>query len=230
MATLSGIITPSNILTAENTVTLTNKTINGSNNTITNVALTTGVTGTLPVANGGTGATSLTSNNVLLGNGASAPQTVAPGTSGNVLTSNGTTWESAAVGGGFDSGTAMLFQQTTAPTGWTKSTTHNDKALRIVSGTAGTGGTVAFTSAFTSQSASGTVGNTTLSTAQIPSHSHTLSTGLNVGTGIRKGDTFEGTTPSTNSTGGGGSHTHSFTGSSIDLAVSYVDVIIATKD
>lgn len=38
--------------------TLTNKTINGSNNTITNVSLTTAVTGTLPVANGGTGITS----------------------------------------------------------------------------------------------------------------------------------------------------------------------------
>ncbi|MGD0144476.1 MAG: hypothetical protein ABSC92_15090 [Rhizomicrobium sp.] len=34
--------------------TLTNKTINGSNNTITNVSLTAGVTGTLPVGNGGT--------------------------------------------------------------------------------------------------------------------------------------------------------------------------------
>lgn len=40
------------------TDTLTNKTINGSSNTITNVSLTSGVTGTLPVANGGTGITS----------------------------------------------------------------------------------------------------------------------------------------------------------------------------
>jgi hypothetical protein len=38
---------------------LTNKSINGANNTITNISLTTGVTGTLPVANGGTGITSL---------------------------------------------------------------------------------------------------------------------------------------------------------------------------
>jgi len=83
-------------VTQAGTQTLTNKTINGSNNTITNVGLTTGVTGTLPVANGGTGATSLTANNVLLGNGTSALQAVAPGTSGNVLTSDGTTWTSAA--------------------------------------------------------------------------------------------------------------------------------------
>jgi hypothetical protein len=51
---------------------------------------------TLPVANGGTGATTLTSNAVLLGNGTGAVQTVAPGTSGNILTSNGTTWTSVA--------------------------------------------------------------------------------------------------------------------------------------
>lgn len=52
------------------------------------------ITGTLGVANGGTGATSLTANNVILGNGTSAVQLVAPSTSGNVLTSNGTTWQS----------------------------------------------------------------------------------------------------------------------------------------
>ena len=49
---------------------------------------------TVTVANGGTGATTLTANNVLLGNGTSAIQTVAPSTAGNVLTSNGTTWVS----------------------------------------------------------------------------------------------------------------------------------------
>ena len=54
------------------------------------------VTGTVAGANGGTGATTLTANNVLLGNGTSAVQAVAPGTTGNVLTSNGTTWQSTA--------------------------------------------------------------------------------------------------------------------------------------
>lgn len=56
------------------TQTLTNKTINGSSNTITNVSLSTGVTGTLPVANGGTGQTSYTNGELLIGN-----------TSGNTL-------------------------------------------------------------------------------------------------------------------------------------------------
>ena len=57
----------------------------------------TGITD-LAVADGGTGASSITSNSVILGNGSSAlsGNLVAPGTSGNVLTSNGTTWTSAA--------------------------------------------------------------------------------------------------------------------------------------
>lgn len=67
--------------------------------TLSNVSLTTQVTGTLPVGNGGTGATSLTANNVILGNGSSAVQFVAPGSNGNVLTSNGTTWVSSAPSG-----------------------------------------------------------------------------------------------------------------------------------
>jgi trimeric autotransporter adhesin len=64
--------------------------------TLSGVNLTSQVTGTLPVANGGTGAATFTSNNVLLGNGTSAFQVVAPSTAGNVLVSNGTTWVSQA--------------------------------------------------------------------------------------------------------------------------------------
>jgi hypothetical protein len=56
-------------------------------------------TGTLPVGRGGTGTSTLTANSVLLGNGTSAVQLVAPGTSGNVLTSDGTTWASAPAAG-----------------------------------------------------------------------------------------------------------------------------------
>lgn len=57
---------------------------------------TTLTSGTLAVSNGGTGASTLILNNVILGNGTSAVQFVAPSTSGNVLTSNGTTWQSTA--------------------------------------------------------------------------------------------------------------------------------------
>lgn len=172
-----------------------------------------------------------------------------PGSSGNVLTSNGTIWVSQAAAA-FDSGTAMVFKQTAAPTGWTKSTALNDYALRVVSGTASTGGSVAFTTAFASQTPAGSIntsglsaGATTLSTTQIPSHNHTASMGNtnygsgSVNTASNQGDT--GSNPgtlTTSSTGGGSSHTHSvsgsatFSGTAINLAVQYADVIIATKN
>jgi hypothetical protein len=149
------------------------------------------------------------------------------------------------------SSTAMLFVQTTAPTGWTKSTTHNNKALRVVSGSASSGGSVAFTTAFASQAVAGTVGTsgaTTLSTAQIPSHTHTAPAVVLWGAAVTATpNLFCGTTtaansgtptstyygPNTGAAGGGGSHDHTggtFTGTAINLAVQYVDVIIATKD
>jgi hypothetical protein len=72
------------------------------------VNLASNVTGTLPVGNGGTGLTTLTANNVLLGNGGSTPLFVAPSTTGNVLTSNGSTWTSAAPApGGITTGKAI---------------------------------------------------------------------------------------------------------------------------
>lgn len=74
------------------------------------VSLTADVSGTLPVANGGTSLTTLTANNVILGNGTSAPTFVAPSTSGNVLTSNGTTWQSTApAASGATKGQAIAF-------------------------------------------------------------------------------------------------------------------------
>lgn len=72
--------------------------------TIDGVAITggtiTGLATDLAVADGGTGASTFTANSVVLGNGTSAlnGNMVAPGTSGNVLTSNGTTWTSIALG------------------------------------------------------------------------------------------------------------------------------------
>lgn len=65
--------------------------------TLTGVTIT-GITD-LAVADGGTGVSSIPANAVILGNGTSPIQTVAPGTSGNVLKSNGTTWTSAPISG-----------------------------------------------------------------------------------------------------------------------------------
>ena len=65
----------------------------GANNDITSLS---GITTALSVSQGGTGATTHTANNILVGSGSSAISSIAPGTSGNVLLSNGTTWTSAS--------------------------------------------------------------------------------------------------------------------------------------
>lgn len=150
---------------------------------------------------------------------------------------------------GFPTGTLMLFQQTAAPTGWTKQTTHNDKALRVVSGTASSGGSYAFSTVFQNQtptiSVSGSASATTLTTSQMPSHTHIGSgaagnyygsvgnTGFNYwgwDNAINDRDTYGITAAE----GGGASHTHSWSGSAsssvITLAVQYVDLIICQKN
>lgn len=177
-------------------------------------------TGTLPTARLGTGTAN--SSTFLSGN---------------------QTWQIA----GFPAGTSMLFVQTAAPTGWTKSITHDNKALRVVNGTASSGGSVAFTTAFASQAVSGTVGGTTLSTSQIPAHTHTAfapvhDTDSALSQGWPAGDNHQAfrtsdrgrdrsvASAAISTVGGGGSHDHSFTGTAINLAVQYVDAIIATKD
>jgi len=199
--------------------------------------------GVLQPASGGTGATAFPS----------------PGTAGNVLTSNGSAWTSAAAAA-FDAGTRLIFAQTSAPTGWTKDTTnYNNHALRVVTGAASTGGSVDFTTAFASQtpsgsvtitSVSGTAGATTLTSSQLPSHTHGV-TGTAGGPNGNPGpplylNNSEYVSPpivtgfTTNATNvGGGSHDHpfsfssgsgSFSGNAINLAVKYVDVIRATKN
>ena len=100
----------------------------------------TGLTTALSVAQGGTGSTSLTANNVLLGNGTSALQKVAPGTSGNVLTSNGTTWASATPVTGIGDG--QTWQDVTASRSTNTTYTNNTGKpimvmLRIITGGAG---------------------------------------------------------------------------------------------
>jgi len=204
----------------------------------------------ISVISGGTGLETLTANSAIIGNGTSPVTFVAPGTTGNVLTSNGTNWTSAAAES-FPAGTVMLFAQTNAPTGFTKDTSNfNNSALRVVTGSASSGGSVDFTTAFASQTPSGSVsitaisgsaGSTTLSTPQIPSHSHSIAVGTDENSPQQI--KIQGTNPyparNTGATGGGGSHDHpfsfssgsaSFSGNAINLAVKYVDVIRATKN
>lgn len=127
----------------------------------------------------------------------------------------------------FTAGTRMLFQQTTAPSGWTKEVggVYNDSALRFTSGTVGTGGSGAFSTVF---AAGRTSDPTTLSIGQIPSHAH----GFDVVNGIQQAnasnntDTAHSGSNSTGAAGGGGSHTHGLP----TFAVKFTDVIIAAKD
>jgi hypothetical protein len=213
----------------------------------------------ISVVSGGTGTNTLTANSAIIGNGTSPVTFVAPGTSGNVLTSNGTNWTSVAAAA-FDSGTVMLFAQTAAPTGWTKNTSAgNQHALRVVTGTASTGGSVDFTTAFASQtptgsvsisSVSGSAGATTLSIPTIPSHNHPYNDEIGGQPPSRTIGNYKygnvddyllspNAVRKVNDQGGGGSHTHpfsfssgsgTFSGNAINLAVRYIDVIRASKD
>lgn len=138
------------------------------------------------------------------------------------------------------SGSVTNFFQAAAPTNWTKLTSNDNAAMRIVSGTGGgTGGSVDFTTAFVSQAVSGSIGSTTLATNQIPSHTHTTdivslpnagSAGFYQTAVSNANRTPIGLTFSVGYTGGGASHNHSFSGTAINLAVKYLDNIMCSKD
>lgn len=135
----------------------------------------------------------------------------------------------------FASGTVMLFRQTAAPTGWTKVTADvDDKALRVVSGTLADSGTVAFQTAFSSKSVSGSIANRSLSVANLAAHSHPITNGTEAKAGSARIGRFAKATAAgnlnTNNSGSNTGHNHTFTGTAINLDVSHIDVIIATKD
>lgn len=178
--------------------------------------------------------------------------------------STGTLSSTAFVGDGsgltnvgtFPSGTVLLFYQASAPTGWTQVTSLNDYDLRLVSGTGGTtGGTTAYSTVFSNQtptiSSSFSAGATTLSTAQMPSHSHINGTkrihdaadgiygvgasGTDSNVLARQtgsGQPYE--SDNTQTIGSSSSHTHSISGSAtssaITLNVRYANVIICSKN
>lgn len=156
-------------------------------------------------------------------------------------------------------GTVAIFRQSSAPSSWTKDTSnHNNKCLRCVTGTASSGGNVAFTSAFAQKGVSGnvstnvstnisvSVGNHTLSTGRIPSHSHPAGSNSSAqggfGPATPRGSTPYRTGGNTGNTGSNQAHNHpgggnassnassNFSGSSIDLRVQYVDVIQCSKN
>ncbi|MCI6538565.1 MAG: pyocin knob domain-containing protein [Bilophila wadsworthia] len=146
------------------------------------------------------------------------------------------------------SGTRMLFQQTNAPTGWTKITVaeYNNAALRLVTGnvtnyTAGLAFSTAFATgrATTATAGGGSVGSTTLTTAQMPKHKHSVTHYIRRESGgDYKSYLYAGTGPNLGTmtcaeAGGSGAHTHSFSGIShshaLNLNVKYIDFIVAQK-
>ena len=157
----------------------------------------------------------------------------------------------------FTSGTRMLFQQTTAPTGWTKDSSRNNRALRIVNGSVTDGGGNGFVDVLNSTvtTSGGIVQNHTLTESQIPSHYHyafrsgnagQLRNGSNLssnnypGSGTGPGNLYEtynitarNEVPNVGRTSNAGStqgHNHGFTNPSFNLNVLYTDVIIAQKN
>lgn len=136
------------------------------------------------------------------------------------------------------SGTLMLFHQTAAPSGWTKDTSHNNKALRLVNGTVSSGGSSPFTTA---------LGSRTIAQANLPNVNFTVTDTRVLKTSFYKqttttpggGGTFsffnndaasDTDMPTTGVVSGSISAASGGSGTAMDFAVQYVDVIIASKD
>lgn len=167
-----------------------------------------------------------------------------------------------------DAGTQMVFLEASAPTGWTQNTasTLANATLRVITtGSAGTGGTDEFQSVFAAKStdgnavaddlsglstSGGTASATTLSTPQLPSHTHNsekptgsvavLFSPVKTSAQLNNNGNYPGTT------GGGGSHTHPVSGSATftgniattspvslsvpNMDIKHANVIVCSKD
>jgi hypothetical protein len=195
-------------------------------------------------------------NNVIMDNGSTK---VTVGNGAALIATNGS--NSYAIRD-FESGTRLAFNQNTAPQGWTviTSASHAGAALRIVNAAVSggqVGGSSEFTSVFNttinvsvqgstdSATLTGSTAETTLTVAQIPSHSHSITlrdpsdtqTAYNAGS---SDDVVVGT-DTTGSTGGGDGHSHSLSGlgshshtvsiiDSFNFDVKYVNFIVCEKD
>lgn len=159
----------------------------------------------------------------------------------------------AAGGGGEYTGSTMVFIQAAAPTGWVQNTSYDDYTLRITSGSAGTGGTANFSSVFTTVTPTGTTAVATLGAATdattiaaptLPGHTHTYTSQGGYFTGSstaplvnRSPFTQSMTSSGPTSPVTGQSHIHpagntittSFSGSSFNMSVKYIDCILATR-
>ena len=151
----------------------------------------------------------------------------------------------------FAANTSTVFRQSSAPTGWTKVTTYNNAAFRVVSGSIGQKTTAGeeFTTLLTDRTiARANLPNVTLSVtgtaADGGNHTHTITIPLGgtFGTGSYVQNTTDSDSNSlTRTTTASGNHSHSVSGTTssinggvtqttMNFSVNYVDLIIATKD
>ena len=163
------------------------------------------------------------------------------------------------------SGTTALFFQGSAPSGWTQNTdaSINTTTLRVVTGTGGgTGGADNFSTVFSASknTASGdltfddvanssadtsgmSLGSHTLTTPEIPSHTHINFIGGNNFASRNNPATRRNPDTTSTNTGGGGGHSHSVSGGALagnatcttslsvaNMDIKFANVIACTKD
>jgi len=202
---------------------------------------------------------SITGTTTLTG-AATAPTPSYPDNTTKIATTAYVTSAITGYGVPVPSGSVFLLYQASAPTGWTQVTTAglDDIGLRITTSTGGsTGGTTAFSTVFTNQTPTITTsgfsaGATTLSTSQIPAHTHSIgSYAGQARNNNTSGTTFSGENQAGDANydtfasdilsgqfiqnaGGGGSHTHTVSGSAtssaITLNVKYANIILCSKN
>lgn len=124
-------------------------------------------------------------------------------------------------------GTTMLFYETSVPSGWSL-VALNDYGLKVSTSAPGVlSGSIGYSTVFARTS----VDATTLTLAQIPSHSHTMAYGVaadNLAAGANTVVTSLGSgasSASTGNSGSGNSHTHG-----ADMRVLTAAVLMATRD
>jgi hypothetical protein len=147
------------------------------------------------------------------------------------------------------SGSITVMKMDTPPPGWTKTNSGNLNALRVVNGAVSSGGSVNYTSIFTTMSSSVTsssitVGESSLALSQIPTHTHQYRLAAapslaqsqvvppnNTGLAAPTSTVASGTNP----TGGTAAHSHPITApvssvsGTLDMSVKYVDVILVQR-